>query len=237
MTSQQVTEALESLYDEAAQLVHIPPELARRAAECFWYFSDSGEPYGVGMSMLTFASEYMAGAEYVDVVPPIAPFAARSMAMATVKPQQYADPPGTEYSSSARLARNQGAWQRFAREQALREVGYLTPAMNFTSYEDAERVMEAMTTAFDMAETAAADAGNDEVYIALIDLRGACMADIQSRRGSLVPLVNYQMPRITNAITMAWRFYQNANRDLELVEMVNAYTPAFMPARGKIRAV
>jgi prophage DNA circulation protein len=228
-----VSEALESLYDDADHLVDVPPELTRRTAECFEFFSDAAEPYSVGMSMLTFSVEYNSGADYVDVVAPIAPFAAvGSRADVTPAPTV---PPGTELPSRAWLARNQAAWQRFAREQALREVGYLTPAMNFSSYDDADRVMTAMTEAFDSAENAAADAGNDEVYIALIDLRGACMADIMSRRGSLTPLVNYRMPRMSNAITMAWRFYQNANRNEELVEMTNCYTPAFMPMAGKIK--
>jgi hypothetical protein len=43
------------------------------------------------------------------------------------------------------------------------------------------------------------------------------------------------MQRTTNAITMAWRFYHDANRDLQLVSSVHAYTPAFMPISGRIR--
>lgn len=229
-----ITEALSSLYDTAHQLVHAPADLVAATADCFAQFSGAGDAVTAGLSMLTMATDYVSGQDEVDVVPPISTVGSAVSGMAAASPRA-ADPPGTEYSSSAQLTRNQGAWQRFVREQALREVGYLTPGMDIASYHQAERIMEAMQVAFDGAETAAADAGNDQVYIALIDLRGACMADIMARRGSLKPLVAYHMPRTTNAITMAWRFYHDANRDLELVDMVNAYTPAFMPIRGTIK--
>jgi prophage DNA circulation protein len=231
-----VTEALESLYDDAYGLVHQPPTLAQRTAECFGHFSEAGDAHAVGLSMLTFATEYSAAVDYVDVVAPISPFAAGGSRAGTDISPPPPSPPGTEYPSRVWLIRNQGAWERFAREQALREFGYLTPALRIESQAQADEVLAAATAAFDAAETAAADAGEDDVYLALIDLRGACMADIYARRGALVPMVAYQMPRTTNAITMAFRFYQDRNRDLELVAETHCYTPAYMPIRGTIKA-
>jgi prophage DNA circulation protein len=236
----EVSEALESLYDDAYGLVHQPPELCTRTASCFEHFSDASDAHAAGLSMLTFATEYNSGSDYVDVVAPISPFAAGG-SRASSNPADNVTPPppvppGTEYPSRVWLLRNQGSWQRFAREQALREFGYLCPALRITSQTQADEVLEAMTAAFDNAETAAADAGEDDVYIALIDLRGACMQDIYARRSTLAPMVDYRLPRSTNAIVMAWRFYQDCNRDLEIVAETNTYTPAFPPMRGTIRA-
>jgi len=223
-------EAIDVLYGQATGLVRDPPGLCTATEAAFGATSNAAEPVAVADAFLAIANDYTAGARAVDV----ATFAVLS------NPQHSGafavDPPGTRYPASTRQSRNQAAWQGYCRQLALREVGYCTPGIPIESRQDALDLGRRITAAFDGAETAAADAGDDAVFIGLIRLRAAIQADIEARNARSVLLVLYKTERNLNSLVLAWKFYQDANRDIELVEAVNAYTPAFMPRTGSVRA-
>jgi prophage DNA circulation protein len=96
-----------------------------------------------------------------------------------------------------------------------------------------------ISIAFALIEEQAAEAGDDEVFLALVGLRAAIMRMISSRAVHLNPLVTYRVVSETpaNALTLAWRLYQDSGgRDLEIVARVAARNPAFLPMTGRVLA-
>jgi prophage DNA circulation protein len=210
-------EAIDTLYQQGPALVYDPPQLRSRTETAFGTTSNTSDPATVVIAMLNIANNYRAGALAHDI----------AAAYAT-------DPPGTEYPANERERRNQAAWQAYCRHQALREVGYAIPGAAITSQRQAERLRADITAAFDDAETVAANAGQDDLFIALIRLRAMIEANISSR--NLPRMVVYNTLLSQNALVMAWSFYHDANRDLELVDAVHAINPAFMPVAGIVKA-
>jgi prophage DNA circulation protein len=207
-------EAIGVLYDQAGGLVYQPPQLCSATEAAFAAFSNAGEPYAVGMGMLELAMGYTAGAQAVDVRLRVAQYPART-----------------------RNTMNQAAWQSYCRQQALREIGYCIPGVPIESRAEGLELLARVSAAFDAAETAAADVGADAVFIALIRLRSAIVSNIEARNATNLPAVIYQTQNTSNSLVLAWKFYRDAGRDLELVEAVQAINPAFMPRSGYVRAV
>jgi prophage DNA circulation protein len=205
-------EAIDILYSQAPALVHDVPDLTRRTTKAFATTSNSGPPDHITDAMLNIANSYTSGASAQSVRAMIASEPART-----------------------RDERNKRAWQAFCRQQALREVGYAMTGVPILSQQQGEQLGARIKSAFETAEQVAADAGNDDVFLALIRLRGQIEANIRSRPG--VPaMVVYRTLEPRNALVLAWEFYHDANRDLELVEVTNAINPAFMPMSGSVRA-
>jgi DNA circularisation protein N-terminus len=213
-----VAEAIASLFNDGPGLVFDPPALATMTADAFSAFADSGEPDLVASALLEIANTYEAGAKSTDV----------GTTTFTYIPQ---------YPASTRLAINQAAWQAFCRQCALREVGYLAPALTVESYEQGIKLATRVNEAFDAAEQAASVNNRDEVFAALIGLRARITTDIESRNASTAPLTPYKTLRSQNAITLAWRLYQDVDRNIELVEATQAYTPCFLPTSGMVKPV
>jgi hypothetical protein len=213
-----VAEAIGTLYDQAPGLVYQPPQLCVTTAAAFAAVSNGGEPSTVVPMMLGLGTNYSSGAQ-AGGMPPL-----------------FADAPGTQFTARTRETRNQAAWQRYCREHALCEVGYAIPGVAIESYAEAAAMEARIMEAFDLAETAAADAGFDAVFVGLMRLRSAVLMQIDARKQTRVPLVQYQTLTTSNALVLAWKFYCNAERDLELVEAVRAINPAFMPRAGHVKA-
>jgi prophage DNA circulation protein len=211
-------EAIEQLYAEADGLVHHPPDLSQRTDAVFTTFSNAGEPAAVTGQMEKLANDYQSGTRAIDVRP------------------RAVDPPGTRYPARTREARNQVAWQSYIREHALREIGYAITAVPIDSYEEARAIEQRIISAFEAAETAAADAGFDDVFISLVRLRSAVLTEIETRNQARVPTVIYRTQNTSNALVLAWQFYRDAARNIELQEAVQAINPAFMPRSGYVKA-
>jgi len=131
-------------------------------------------------------------------------------------------------------ARNAAAFQSLVRELALREVGYITPGLTLDSTDRAEHVRRQIVDAFAAQELIVADQGDDPTFIALTTLRVQILADIDQRAAQLPSLTTYHRQRSLNSIVLAWQFYQDADRDIEIVARVDAINPAFMPLTGRV---
>jgi hypothetical protein len=226
-----VVEALEQLYRNAPQLVYDPPSLRAATEKAFATFSNSGEPIVIVNAMLWMALSYESGANAPGQAPEWGPAVTASKPTATA-----ATSPEHQYPAAVREQHNQDAWQRFCREQACREIGYATPGLGIENYEEASDLKKRIVEAFEAAEIAAADAGFDYVFVALIKLLATIIADIDSRVQTAVPLVAYNTLRSINSLTLSWRFYHDAERDIELVDQAGSINPAFMPLSGQVRA-
>ncbi|EKN3566293.1 DNA circularization protein [Yersinia enterocolitica] len=101
------------------------------------------------------------------------------------------------------------------------------------SYDDAVDILTRVCDVVDGAAFSAADSGNDEVYQALMDLRGSIVTLLQQTGANLsrVEIVNFN--RSLPALNLANRLYQDARRGDALVKMAAPVHPAFMPIRFK----
>ncbi|MFM1346562.1 DNA circularization N-terminal domain-containing protein [Yersinia proxima] len=101
------------------------------------------------------------------------------------------------------------------------------------SYDDAVDILTRVCDVVDGAALSAADSGNDEVYQALMDLRGSVVTLLQQAGANLsrVEIVNFN--RSLPALNLANRLYQDARRGDALVKMAAPVHPAFMPIRFK----
>jgi hypothetical protein len=211
-----VAEAIAQLFNDGPDLVFDPPALAEMTANTFSEFADAGDPDAVARSLLDFANTYTAGAKSTDV---------GSSTFAYVP----------QYPAATRKQINMAAWQAFCRQCALKEVGYLAPALTVESYDEAKALEKRINEAFDSAEAAASTNNRDEVFAALINLRAQITGNIEARNSGIAPLTPYKTERPQNAITLAWRLYQDPERNIELVEATQAYTPCFLPIRGLVK--
>ncbi|EKN4004268.1 DNA circularization protein [Yersinia enterocolitica] len=101
------------------------------------------------------------------------------------------------------------------------------------SYDDAVDILTRVCDVVDDAALSAADSGNDEVYQALMELRGSIVTLLQQTGANLsrVDIVNFN--RSLPALNLANRLYQDARRGDALVKMAAPVHPAFMPIRFK----
>ncbi|EKN4058522.1 DNA circularization protein [Yersinia enterocolitica] len=101
------------------------------------------------------------------------------------------------------------------------------------SYDDAVDILTRVCDVVDDAALSAADSGNDEVYQALMELRGSIVTLLQQTGANLsrVDIVNFN--RSLPALNLANRLYQDARRGDALVKMATPVHPAFMPIRFK----
>jgi len=194
-----------ALRRDAPALIYQPDQLSTRTSQVFETFTDANEAERATTAHLEIATLFTAHDAGTTGTP------------ATLQEQS-----------------NAQSWQRFVRQLALRDAAYSMPGMSLVSTDQAEQVRDAMSAAFIAQEDAAADAGQDDVFAALGDLRIAVLQDLVAREAGLPSLVPYQTPRSLNALTLAWGLYQDAYRDLDVVERVHCLSPAFMPITGKV---
>jgi hypothetical protein len=213
-----VAEAIGKLYNQGPDLVYDPPALADMVADTFAAFTNGEDAATVATAMLRIANDYTAGAKSSDV----------GISTLAYVPQ---------YPATTRLDINTRCWQALCRQNALRELGYCIPALDIESYEQGVSLQQRVNEAFDKAEQAASTGGYDNVFIALITLRHRINADIENRNAGNAPMVPYKTQRNENAIVLAWRLYQDPQRDLELVGAARCRTPCFMPLTAKVKAV
>ncbi|MCL2429534.1 MAG: hypothetical protein FWD12_09905 [Alphaproteobacteria bacterium] len=130
--------------------------------------------------------------------------------------------------------RNAIAIERLASRLALREIGYVLPAIDLDNTERAETIRRQVFELF-LAESDAAAATHDDVgFAALIELAHRILDDLDNRAAQLPSLTTFQTHRPVNAITLAHQLYADAERNLEIVARTGARNPAFMPMLGRV---
>lgn len=102
-----------------------------------------------------------------------------------------------------------------------------------TSYDDAIAMFNRVCSTLDCVLLMAADAGDDDSYLALIETRHA-LAEAYRQKGALLSsLMKVTLPSSLPALTLAARLYQDGNRGDELIQSVQPRHPAFMPLTFK----
>ncbi|MFB0491945.1 prophage DNA circulation protein [Methylobacterium sp. OAE515] len=109
----------------------------------------------------------------------------------------------------------------------------ITAATTYTSRNEVDRVLGLVAAAFDVSQSAAADAGDAVGYRALVGLRAAMVRDLTDRSRPLPKLVTYTFGRGRSSLTLAQRLYGDAGRADELVAENDVVHPLFAPRAGR----
>jgi prophage DNA circulation protein len=210
--------AIAVLVEDSASLAMDTPALSSAIDTAFAAFTDAGEAMPVVTSMLLYAT----------------PPATLSQLESFIESGIVANPGVTAVVDQRRI--NIIAFHTYTRALALREVGYAITGVPLSNYDEAIALLDQVAQTFIALEAVAANEGEDDLYSALADLRVQTTQLILSRAASLTPLINYRVLAATppNSLALAWRLYQDSSRDLELVDRVDARTPAFMPFTGRV---
>lgn len=123
---------------------------------------------------------------------------------------------------------NQAAYVAMVRRGAAAECVTAIAAMTFDSYDAAAAVRDDLAGAIDDLATVAADAGEDAVWQALVDLHQAVVADVTARGGSLSRLFTWRPAGTAPALVLAHALYGDAGRDAELVARNRIAHPGFV---------
>lgn len=123
----------------------------------------------------------------------------------------------------------QAAVSAMLRRAAIGAMARAIAAYSPTSYNDAANVQTDVTAAIDSEILVAGDAGDDNTYQALRDLRQAVVATLQAAGANLARLQTFAFGATLPALVLANRLYQDASREGQLVAQANPVHPAFMP--------
>jgi prophage DNA circulation protein len=98
-----------------------------------------------------------------------------------------------------------------------------------SSYDDAISVRGAICTIIDNEIEVAGDQGEDDVFLALRQLRATISADLAARGASLAPIKTFTVNQSLPAPVLALRFYRDPTRSDELTSQISPIHPAFCP--------
>ncbi|VWD17224.1 DNA circularization protein [Burkholderia contaminans] len=124
----------------------------------------------------------------------------------------------------------QAAMSALLRQTALAGVAQAVASWQPASFNDAQAMMQKVTTQVDAEIAAAADAASDGAYSALRELRNVIVQDLQTRGGGLPALASFEFNGNLPALVLAHRIYGDATRADQLVQQVDPVNPLFMPA-------
>lgn len=105
---------------------------------------------------------------------------------------------------------------------------------NPTSRDETEKLTQRVALQLDGALVVVADRADDEMYNALLTVRTAFISTMMARSSQLSDLMQTNMAQPLPALTLANRFYQDASRADELIQVARVPHPAFMPLTMKV---
>ncbi|KAF1040289.1 MAG: hypothetical protein GAK35_03543 [Herbaspirillum frisingense] len=137
--------------------------------------------------------------------------------------------PTTDSQVGVAMAQVQSAMGALFRRAALAQLAEVTSSYQPSSSEDALAVRGSVAGLIADEMQVAGDAGDDDSYLALMELRAAVIADLTSRGAQLSAMQEFRFRAPLNSLALAYRVYRDAGRATELVQQAQPVHPAFMP--------
>lgn len=128
--------------------------------------------------------------------------------------------------ATAQAQINSSALAALFQRSALIQAAGMTAAMPMPVFDDAVLVRDSVAAALDEASGVAAD----PVYVALQTLRAKVYADVTARLASSARLLTITPNEVQPALALAYDRYEDAERELEIVERNRLRHPGFVPA-------
>lgn len=104
------------------------------------------------------------------------------------------------------------------------------------SYQDAINIRALVGEALNVEITATADAGLDETYASLKNLRAAVVLDLTTRGATLPQVITVSFGASLPALTVAQILYRDASRSDQITSEANPPHPAFCPVSMQVLA-
>ncbi len=136
-----------------------------------------------------------------------------------------------------RQAQNQGALQALNRRTAVVEMARVSTRLTLLSSNDATELREQIDVDLDEQIVLAGDAGEDDVFVELQDLRAKTVQDLDARGARLPALRTFVVPATLPALVIASRLYDDPNRDAEIVARNNIRNPGFIRSQSELEVL
>jgi len=147
----------------------------------------------------------------------------------TVAPPSYAVWPGPIDATGIMIENLVAASTALMRRAAAVSLARATATYIPTSQQDASAIRDQAADAIDAVALEAADRYEDASSEALDSLRVATIEDLNTRGGSLAPIVTRTFGASQPALVLAYRLYQNSTRASDLLARNDPPHPSFMP--------
>lgn len=108
-------------------------------------------------------------------------------------------------------------------------MAYAASLYEPVSYDDAAELLQRVVSVIDTVSLAAADAGYDDVFSEMSDLKTTVKATLQEKGAQLANVSTVTFSAALPALNLANRLYQDAGRTEGLIKMADPVHPAFMP--------
>ena len=108
-------------------------------------------------------------------------------------------------------------------------MAYAASLYEPVSYDDAAELLQRVVSVIDTVSLAAADAGYDDVFSEMSDLKTTVKTTLQEKGAQLANVSTVTFSAALPALNLANRLYQDAGRTEGLIKMADPVHPAFMP--------
>lgn len=115
------------------------------------------------------------------------------------------------------------------RRCALVSLARACAAYQPTSFDDAVALRSKVAALLDAEILVAADAEDDNVYMALRELRTAVVTDLTARGADLPNLITVTTKAPVSSLTLAYRLYGDSTRADDITARADPINPAFLP--------
>jgi prophage DNA circulation protein len=142
-----------------------------------------------------------------------------------------ADPVPGSSVTAADVRTTVAATAALCRRAALSSLARATSSYAPTSSDDAIAVLELVAPLYDAEILYAADAGDNNSYSALRQLRSSVIVDLQTRAAALPNLIQVALPGPVPAAVVAYDLYTDAARADDLLSRnPDIWNPLFLPS-------
>ena len=140
-------------------------------------------------------------------------------------------------SHRTREAQNQAALQDLNRRTAVVEMARVATRADLVSSDDASALRDELDETLDAEILAAGDAGDDQVFAELRELRAKVVRDLDARGARLPSIRTFRMPATLPALVIASRLYDDPTRDAEIVARNGIRAPGFIRSQRDLEVL
>lgn len=137
----------------------------------------------------------------------------------------------------ARQAQNQAALQDLNRRTAAIEMARTATDITLVSSNDAAALRDQIDARLGAEILAAGDAGDDQVFAQLRELRAKTVQDLDARGARLPTLRTFTVPATLPALVIAARLYGDSTREAEIVARNGIRAPGFIRSHRELEVL
>lgn len=115
------------------------------------------------------------------------------------------------------------------RRYALAQLAVTLSSYQPSSQQDAAAVLSNALDLYDSEIDVAGDAGDDDTFVALRQLRRAVYADLAARGADLATNATFSFNATLPSLVLAQRIYNDSTREPQLLQQIDPIHPAFCP--------